>query len=114
LLIKEEDKWLTPEIGIGFSSQNINNESSESLNIYAGLHSDFQLTKTTKLYKNLSVFSPLENLENYWIYGEIGIETILSDTISLKIYLQNQYEASPASGRKHNDLQFITSLEYKF
>jgi len=113
-LIKEEKKWLAPEIGIGFSSQEISNESSESMNIYAGVHSEFKLSDKTRLYENFSIFSPVDQMENYWIYGEIGIETILTDRISLKLFIQDQYEASPAKGREHNDLRFITSIEYRF
>ncbi len=113
-LIKEEKKWLTPEIGIGFSSQNISNKSSESVNLYAGLHSEFKINDKTKLYENFSIFSPVDQMENYWISAEVGLETILTDTISLKLLIQDQYEASPAKGRENNDLRFITSIEYRF
>ncbi len=113
-LIKDNNMWLTPEIGIGFSSQKISNQNKSNLNLYAGLHSEFKLTDKTRIYQNLSCFSPIENMENYWLYGEIGLETILTDRISLKLFIQDQYEASPAKTRKHNDLRFITSIEYRF
>ncbi len=113
-LIKEENIWLAPEVGIGFSSQKISNDRSESMNFYAGVHSEFKLNEKTRLYENFSIFSPVDQMENFWIYGEVGIETILSDRISLKLFIQDQYESSPAAGRKHNDLRFITSIEYRF
>lgn len=113
-LIKKEKCWLTPEIGIGFSSQEINGEQNEFINLYAGVHSEFKFNEKTRLYQNLSMFTPLEDIDRYWIYGEIGIETLLTDRVSLKLYIQNQYEARPATGREHNDFRFITSLEYKF
>ncbi len=113
-LIKDEKKWLAPEIGFGFSSQTISDESSQSVNFYVGVHSEFKLNEKTRIYETFSIFSPIDQMENYWIYGEIGIETILTDRVSLKLYVQDQYEASPAAGRKHNDLRYMTAIEYRF
>lgn len=113
-LVKKENVWVTPEIGIGFSSQKISNTHSDSFNLYAGIHSEFKLTEKSRIYQYLSAFAPVDNPQNYWIYAEVGLETILSERVSLKLFIQDQYEASPAPGRKHYDLRYITALEYKF
>ena len=113
-LIKKENMWITPELGIGFSTQKISNIKKESINLYAGIHSEFKLSDKSRIYQYLSAFSPVDNPQNYWIYAELGLETILSDRVSLKLFVQDQYEASPANGRKHYDLRYITAIEYKF
>jgi len=113
-LVKKKNMWVTPEIGIGFSSQEISGKQSESFNLYAGIHSEFKLTEKSRIYQYLSAFSPMDNPQNYWVYAELGFETIITDRVSLKLFVQDQYEANPAPGRKRYDLRYITAIEYKF
>ena len=48
-----------------------------------------------------------------YFWGELGIETLLTERMSLKLYLQDSYENSPAAGKEHNDLRIIADLSFK-
>ena len=58
--------------------------------------------------------------DNHWVLkndilnAEIGLETDLTDKMSLRTFLQDTYDNVPAPGRKKNDLKLVTAIAYKF
>lgn len=113
-LIKSEDTSLSVEGGPGYTLEKTDGEEDDFVNLYAGEQFDHRLFEATTLYQKLSVFSSADNLDDYQILAELGIETELSEKLSLKIHLENKYEAEPAPGREENDFRVVTGISYKF
>lgn len=112
-LYQSEKGWVTPEIGFGYARQKIGGELRDSVNFYMGIHAEYWLDKKTRFYTSLTSFTPTEKNSDYYLWGELGVETMLSDRLSLKLYFQDAYENNPAPGRERNDLRFIAGISVK-
>ncbi|NNC90657.1 MAG: DUF481 domain-containing protein [Akkermansiaceae bacterium] len=112
--IKNEKTRFSLEGGPGYTVEKVGGVTDSYLNLYAGDRFEHQLSDTTRIYQSLSWFAPAEDLGDYQLIGEIGLETVLTDRLSLKIYVEDKFEAQPAPGRKDNDLRVVTGISYKF
>jgi putative salt-induced outer membrane protein YdiY len=113
-LIKEEKISLTFEGGFGFSAEKQGGIANNYGHTYGGQFFEYNLNKKTKIYQTLSIIVPLNDTNDHQIGAEMGLETTLTDTLSLKIFAQNNYDARPAAGRDENDFKLITGISYKF
>jgi len=112
-LYKSKKGWVTPEIGVGFTLQELGDSETERLNAYVGLHAEYWLHAKTRFYMSSTLFVPFKESSAAYFWGELGIETLLTERMSLKLYLQDSYENSPAAGKEHNDLRIIAGLSFK-
>ena len=113
-LIKDDVTKLAVEAGLGYTFEKVGGASDDYVNVYFGQSYERWVNKTTRVYQSLSYLAPIEDLGDYSLVGELGLETFLSSTMSLKVYLQDRYEAEPAAGLKSNDVKVITGISYKF
>ena len=44
----------------------------------------------------------------------VAIEAALTKSLSLRSYVQDNYDHRPAAGRKKNDIRWVTAVAYKF
>jgi len=113
-VIKEEATTLSLEGGLGFTMEEQGSVSNEYAHAYIGEFLEHKLSDKTKIYQSLTVLLPVEDTDDYQLVAELGLETTLTDTLSLKIYAQDKYDAVPAAGKDENDFKLITGISYKF
>ena len=68
----------------------------------------------TRVYQSFAGFEPVDDLSDFRLIGELGLETFLSQNLSFKVFLQDQFENSPAPGRDQNDFKVVSGISYKF
>ena len=56
----------------------------------------------------------VDNVNNYIINSEVGIEASIAKNLSLQTYLDDSYDSEPAPGRERNDVKLVSGLSYKF
>ena len=110
----DDSLQISIESGSGYLIESQGNESEDFMVLYLGQRFNYWLTDFTRLYQGIAVFYKTEDLNDYQLIGEAGIETFLSDSLSFKAYVQDQYESMPAEGRKRNDIRLVTGLSFKF
>ena len=113
-LIKNDVTQLSVEGGIGYTFEEQGGIDNDYANLYIGEFFEHKFNESTKVYQSLTLFSPVDDFDNYNFIAELGIETTLSKTLSLKVFAQNKYDAQPATGRDSNDIRFVTGISYKF
>jgi len=115
-LVKRPDDsfQISIEMGAGVSTEEQGDIDDTFGVAYFGQRFNYWITDFTRLYQGLAVFTQVEQTSDYQAIAEVGIETFLSDSLSFKAYVQNQYESEPALGREENDLRIVSGLSYKF
>jgi hypothetical protein len=56
----------------------------------------------------------VDKFENYIINGEVGLESSITKTISLKTTLIDNFNNEPAADRQKNDVRLVSGITYKF
>lgn len=113
-VIKDDKTNLTLEGGLGFTFEELGNISNDYVHAYVGEFFDYKINDKTKIYQSFTMILPLDDTDAIQFVAEVGLETTLTETMSLKINAQNQYDAQPAAGSDKNDFRLITGISYKF
>ena len=121
--IKNETTYLAIEAGIGYSWEKVGGITSggtlgslsdDYAHAYVGDRFEHKFNDKTRIYQILAATAPLKDFHDFSLVAEAGLETFLSDTLALKISVQDKYEEKPAVGRKRNDVRLVTGISYKF
>jgi len=113
-LVKNESTYFAIEGGPGFTTEQVGGETDNDLSLYFGTKFEHKFSEKTRIYQTLSITGPADDLEDYSAQFEVGLETFLSESLALKVTVQDQYENQPPEGFDNNDFKLITSISYKF
>ena len=70
---------------------------------------------TARVWENVEFpATQVDKWSDYLINSEVGVESALYKTLSLQVYLDDNFNSQPASGRKRNDVKLVSGVTYKF
>jgi hypothetical protein len=115
-LIKEANTTLTLEAGPSAVFEKYKGHSEDTyLGVRFGERFQHKLSATTKIWESVDYVPRVDKwTEKYVVTGEAGIDTSITKSWSLRVVFQDIYDASPAAGRKNNDMRLIAGTAYKF
>jgi len=112
--IKKERLTLSGEVGPSWVYERKGQVNSDYFALRLAERFDYKISDTAKFYQTLEVLPQIDRPSNYIANFEAGVESALTDTLSLAFYVLDTYVNEPAPGRKNNDIKFIAGLKYKF
>ena len=112
--VRNESTQIFVEGGGGYTWEEQGDETDSFFNLYLGQRINHWITDYTRVYQSFAGFVPVDDINDFRLIGELGLETYLSQNLSFKVFLQDQFENSPAEGREENDFKVISGISYKF
>lgn len=112
--IKEASTTLSGEVGPGWVTEKKGGIEDDFFTLRFAERFEHKFNDHLRVWESLEYLPKIEDWANYILNAEIGVESGLSRTLSLRVYLQDTYTSRPAAGRKENDLKLVTALAYKF
>jgi putative salt-induced outer membrane protein YdiY len=114
--IKDKITDLSAEAGPALITQKLGDESKTYLTLRIGEKFHHAFTEHARMWQMAEFLPQVDDLNNYIINGEIGVEADLNTTgkLSLRTYLQDTYNNVPAKGRQKNDAKLVAAIAYKF
>lgn len=112
--LKDDKVSLSVEAGPGLTVEQVGGDDNVSAHVYVGEAFEYKFSEKTRIYQSAGIYAPFDDFGSYNIVAEAGVETSLSDKLSLKVYVQDKYEAEPAAGADANDFKLVTGISYKF
>lgn len=112
--VKQEKTFLRGEVGPSFIYERKGNVNSGYFAARFAERFEHQFNDRVKLYQAVEFLPQIDQWDDYLINFELGIESALSDKMSLTVTLLDNYVSQPAPGRESNDIKLITALKYKF
>jgi putative salt-induced outer membrane protein YdiY len=73
-----------------------------------------KINENTKFWQNVEIQPQVDDWENFLLMAEIGVESKITDNLSLRVVLQDTYDNVPAAGRESNDIRLISGISYTF
>lgn len=113
-IIRKEKTKLSAETGISYVFERRGGTQSDyfALRLAEGFEHEFN--ERVKLVQNFEILPQLDDFENFFINFDIGIESALSDKLSLTLTFIDTYNNIPAPTRTRNDIKLIAGFKYKF
>ena len=113
-VLKNDRMAFDVEAGPGYVFQKLGSVSDSFATLRIGDRFSYKISKTARVWQSAEFIPAVEDFGNYIVAAEIGIEAQLTEKMSLRSVLQDDYTAKPAVGRKANDIRLITGVNYKF
>jgi putative salt-induced outer membrane protein YdiY len=112
--IKETNMTLSAEAGPGVVIEKQGSVEKTYMMARVAEKFDYKLSDRARVWQMAEFLPQVDNLDNYIINAEVGVESSLTKKTSLRAVLQDTYDNQPAPGRKKNDLKLVTSVVVKF
>ncbi len=113
-LIKDTNTFLRLEAGPGFVFEKVGGETDDYVTLRIAERFETRLNDKVKLWQSVEFLPAVEDFSSYVINAEIGIDTSLTKKLSLRTFLQDTYDSTPADGLKKNDVKLVAAIAYKF
>jgi putative salt-induced outer membrane protein YdiY len=112
--IKNATTRLSGEVGPGVVFEKQGNDEKTYLTARIAERFEHKFSDRAKLWQSLEFLPQIDDVENFIINAEIGVEAGLTEKLSVRVYAQDTYDNEPAPGRKENDLKIVSALAWKF
>ncbi len=113
-LIKTTNTTLAIEGGVGFEAQRLGGENQNFATLRLADRFEHKFGDRARLWQSCEILPQVDNMENFVVNLEIGLETAITKSFSQKTYLVDTYANRPAAGRVRNDIKIVAGLAYKF
>lgn len=113
-VLKSETRSLRVEAGPAFVIEKLGSRTHDYMTLRLAERLDWKITESSTLWQAVELLPQVDNFENFLVNAEIGVETALSEKLTLRSYIQDTYDNEPAPGREKNDVKLVTQIGYKF
>jgi putative salt-induced outer membrane protein len=112
--LKETNTTLAGEAGPGMITQRLGGVDTTYATLRLAERFEYKLNNGARVWEKAEFLPQVNKLRNFLVNAEVGAESSLTKTLSLRVTLQDNFINQPAPGRKKNDVKIISSLVYKF
>jgi putative salt-induced outer membrane protein len=114
-LIKDDRQTLSFEVGPGFITEKLgNHDKNNYFTLRVAERYELKLNDKTRIWQSAEWLPQVDDLNNWILNAELGLETQLTTKLSFFTKIQDTYDREPVPGRKQNDLKLISGIAYKF
>jgi putative salt-induced outer membrane protein YdiY len=112
--IKNATTALSGEAGPGFVYEKQGGQTQGYITARVAERLEHKFNDNVRLWQSLEFLPQVDELDNYLINAEIGVEAKLTQKFSLKVFALDNYDNEPAEGREKNDIKVVTAIAYTF
>ncbi len=112
--LKETNTTLAGEIGGSFEAQGLGGQDDTFATLRLAERFEHKVNDHARIWQNVEMLPQVDKLDNYIVNFEVGIETTITKTISLKTCLDDSYANRPAADHLKNDMKIVAGVAYKF
>jgi putative salt-induced outer membrane protein YdiY len=97
-----------------YNSQTGAHENDNYASIRISERFEHKLSDRARVWQFAEFIPQVDDLDNFIINAEVGVEADLTQSLSLRLVAQDTYDNKPVPGRKSNDFKLIAGLNYRF
>jgi putative salt-induced outer membrane protein YdiY len=112
-LVKNKDTSLSVEAGPSYIWQEVAKVRDNYFALRFAERFDQKLSATAKIWESAEYLPKADDLGDYLLNGELGVEAVMTTRVNLKLVLQDKYNSTPADDLKSNDLTLIAGISIK-
>lgn len=114
--IKDETVSLSLEIGAAYIHENYIAGSADNVDDAVAMRlaarHERVLSETARAWAALEILPKIDDVEDYLLNAEVGVEANVNNRLSVRLVLQERYDHEPTAGLEENDVTLIGSLVY--
>jgi len=110
---KSEKQSLSFEAGPSYVWEKLADESDDYVALRFAERYSVQLTETSTLSQSLEYLPKAEDFDCYRIEAEAALDVAMSERLSLRFVVKDQYNSEPPEGVDENDLSLLAGFGFK-
>ena len=103
-LWKNKQSIFSVELGPSYIWEKTEGERGEYFSLHTAQRLDIHLSDIAKLWESMEYLPDISEFSNYRFNSEIGLETLISSRISLRLSVENKYTSQPGLEVDPDDL----------
>lgn len=113
--LKETNTTFAGEFGSSFVNQRLGDVTDNYATLRLAERFEHKFSSYgARVWESAEILPQVNKFENYLVNSEIGIEAALNSHLSLKTFLDDNFNNQPAAGREKNDIKLVSAISYKF
>lgn len=112
--LKNDDATLTIQAGGNYVYEEQGGVTDNYASIRIAENYTRKINERANFWQSAEFLPQIDDFENFLLLMEVGIESKITDNLSLRAVIQDNYDNQPALGRNSNDLRLITGVSYTF
>lgn len=112
--VKDSRMLLSLEGGPSFVFEDAGGKNSSYMSARVAEKFEYKLTDRARIWQKAEYLPQIDDMANYILNFEVGVETDISKAFKLQVYVVDNYDNEPAAGRKKNDVKLVAAVAYKF
>lgn len=112
--INNDRTKLSAEIGPGYIYEKLGSGTDSYATLRIAERFEYKISDRARFWQSVEWLPQVDDFENFLLVAEIGVESDLTEKMSLRVSLQDNFDNQPAPGRESNDLRLVTGIGYKF
>ena len=112
--VKQTNTFLSTEAGAGYQNEDLGGTYNSFCTLRLDERFEHKFDGHARFWQNLELVPQVDDFNNYVLNAEIGLETVITKSVSLKTCVDDSYQNVPAAGRQKNDFKLISGITYKF
>lgn len=114
-LIKNATTFLAVEAGPSLVLEKLEGaESDQYITLRFAERFEHKFSAKAKVWQSAEYLPRVDDFSNYVLNAEVGASAAITESVDLRIVVQDTYRSEPAEGRKSNDLKIIAGVGYRF
>jgi putative salt-induced outer membrane protein len=113
-LIKNDTTLLSVEGGPSIVTEKQGPDERTYFTVRIAERLEHKFNDRFRVWQSIEFLPQVDRFGNFIVNGEVGVETDLTKTFSLRVFALDTYDNEPAPGRKKNDVKLVTAVAYKF
>lgn len=113
-LVKTGATSLTLEAGPAFIWEEVGGEQDDIVALRGAERFEHTFGTGAKIWQAVEYMPDTEDFDSYLLNAEAGAEAMLTQQLSLRLVVKDQYDSTPAPGREENDVSVVGSIGVKF
>ena len=113
-LIKDADTTLAMEAGAGYQDEHLGGVYNSFATLRLAERFERKFDDHARVWQSLELLPEADEVENFLVNFEIGVETPITKSLSLKTCFDDNYANHPADSLQKNDMKLVSGLSYKF
>jgi len=110
--IKTERVKLSFEAGPGYAWEKQGNVSDDFMTLRFSQRYEYKFSESSKLWQSLAWTPRVNDLSDSLLELDAGVETRMTDRVSLRTFVRHRIDSSPAAGNTKEDTALMVGLSY--
>jgi len=111
-LVKTTRTEVSIDAGVGYLWEDVAEISNDYLTLRLAQRGEITLNDKSKVWQTIEYLPKADDLDDYLLNVEAGIEAAAAGNLSLRFIIQNKHDSAPAPGKEKTDTIIIAALSW--